>query len=124
MDSLGVVRCIREELTEAELVLHECLQIRKKTMPASWQRYNTESILGGCLVGEKKYAEAESVLRSAYEGLKASEKTLPASLRVRLKDSILRLIRLYEAWGKKDEVRKWSTRFDDFVFPERPFAPP
>ncbi len=45
--------------TEAEPLLRECLEIREKTMPNDWLRFHTEGLLGACLVGEKKYEEAE-----------------------------------------------------------------
>jgi hypothetical protein len=44
MDAVGVVRCFRRNFAEAEPVLRECLEIRTKTMPESWQRYHTESL--------------------------------------------------------------------------------
>jgi hypothetical protein len=43
----------------------------------SWLTFNTQSLLGGALLGQKKYAEAEPLLVKGYEGLKTREKTIP-----------------------------------------------
>jgi tetratricopeptide (TPR) repeat protein len=59
--------------TEAELQLRECLAIREKVQPDDWRTFNTRSHLGGALLGQKKYAEAEPLLRQGYEGMKARE---------------------------------------------------
>jgi eukaryotic-like serine/threonine-protein kinase len=124
MEALGVVRGHRNNYAGAEQVFRDCLAIRKKTMPESWQRYNTESQLGICLVGQKKYSEAEPVLLSAYEGMKAREKDLQPNFRDRLTDAAKRLKTLYEAWGKKEKRDEWLTRYGDLVFPDQPFATP
>ena len=80
--------------------------------------------LGQCLIALAKYADAEPLLISAYEGLKPRERGKPPRNQAELKVVIDQINRLYTAWGKKDEAQKWSTRFDDLVFPERTFASP
>jgi eukaryotic-like serine/threonine-protein kinase len=52
---------------DAEPLLHECLAIREKTMPDDWSTFNTMSMLGGALLGQKKYAAAEPLLLKGYE---------------------------------------------------------
>src|SRR5262249_2180678 len=48
--------------TEAETVLRDGLAIRENKEPDAWTTFNTLSILGGALLGQKKYAEAEPLL--------------------------------------------------------------
>jgi tRNA A-37 threonylcarbamoyl transferase component Bud32 len=55
---------------EAEPLLRECLVIREKTQPDEWTTFGTKSMLGGALLGQKKYAEAEPLLLAGYEGMK------------------------------------------------------
>ena len=110
MEALGVVTGFRKSFAEAESVFRECLEIRKKTMPDSWQRYNTESQLGACLLGQKKFKEAEPLLLAAYRGLKAREKTLPPIFRVRLSNAAERIVQLYDAWGNKDKADEWRKK--------------
>ena len=40
---------------EAEPFLRECLAIREKTQADDWKTFNTRSLLGGSLLGQKKY---------------------------------------------------------------------
>ena len=56
---------------DAETILRECLTIREKTEPDAWRTFNTQSLLGEAILGQKKYDEAESLLVKGYEGLKA-----------------------------------------------------
>ena len=64
-------------------------------------------MLGGTLLGQKKYADAEPLLLAGYEGMKQREKTIPPQGRFRIPEAIERLAQLYEATGKKDEAAKW-----------------
>jgi hypothetical protein len=64
-------------------------------------------LVGECLVGQQKYAEAEPLLIESYQGLKQREKTIPTGLRVNLTDALDRLVQLYAAWGKPEEAAKW-----------------
>jgi hypothetical protein len=64
-------------------------------------------MLGEALLGQKKYAEAEPLLLSGYDGLKQREKTIPPQAKVRLIEALQRLVKLYEAPDKPDEATKW-----------------
>jgi tetratricopeptide (TPR) repeat protein len=92
---------------EAEPLLRECLAIREKSEPDAWTTYNTQSMLGGALLGQKKHAEAEPLLLKGYEGMKAREKTIPPQGNTRLHDSLDRLIEFYTTTNKPDEAKKW-----------------
>ena len=65
------------------------------------------SILGEALLDQKKFAEAEPLLLSGYEGMKQREDTIPSQEKPRLTKALERLVKLYEAWGKKDKAMKW-----------------
>ena len=68
----------------------------------------TKSKLGGSLLGQNKYAEAEPLLLAGYEGLKQREETIPPIVRKpRLTEAIERLVRLYEATGNADKAGEW-----------------
>jgi non-specific serine/threonine protein kinase/serine/threonine-protein kinase len=95
---------------EVEPLLRECLAIRRKQMPDSWLTFNTQALLGGALLGQKKYAEAEPLLVKGYEGMKAREKTIPKTSggELRVPEALDRLIELYTAINKPDEAKKWQ----------------
>ena len=92
---------------EAEPVLRECLAIREKTQPDAWTTFNTHSQLGGALLGQKKYADAEPLLLKGYEGLKAREATLPEQGKIRTPEALDRLIESSIAVNKLDDVKRW-----------------
>ena len=46
------------------------------------------ALLGGSLLGQKKYADAEPLLREGYDGMKAREKTIPPQGKVRLTECL------------------------------------
>ncbi len=68
----------------AEPMLRECLQIREKTDPNGWARAEAEFLLGICLLGLKKNADAEPILQSGIEDLKLRKKTMPPEASARL----------------------------------------
>jgi eukaryotic-like serine/threonine-protein kinase len=94
--------------TDAEPLTREFLAIWEKTRPDAWSSFNARSLLGGALLGQKKYADAESLLLAGYEGMKQREKTIPAQGQVRLREALDRLIELSTSTNKPDEVKKWQ----------------
>jgi serine/threonine protein kinase len=97
----------QKKWADAESVLRECLAIRDKKEPKAWTTFNTRSMLGGSLLGQAKYAEAEPLLLVGYEGMKQREEKISHWSRCRLAEAAERLARLYEATGKKAEAAKW-----------------
>jgi tetratricopeptide (TPR) repeat protein len=95
-------------IAEAEPLLRECLAIHEKSQPDAWNTFNARSMLGGALLGQKKYAEAEPLLRRGYEGLKAREKAIPPPTAACIPEALDRLIELYTATNRPDEVKKWQ----------------
>ena len=106
--SLELLKC--EQFATAEDMLRECLTIREKTQPDDWTTFDTQSMLGGAILGQKKYADAEPLLLKGYEGMKAREKTIPQSGggELRIPEALDRLIELYTATKKPDEVKKYK----------------
>jgi serine/threonine protein kinase/DNA-binding SARP family transcriptional activator len=100
-----------KQYAAAEPILREWLALREKLpeqhQVARWQAASVKSLLGGALLGQKKYADAESLLRAGYDALKKDEQALPPRARDYLADSLQRLVELYEATGKKDEAARW-----------------
>jgi serine/threonine protein kinase/tetratricopeptide (TPR) repeat protein len=106
--------------TDAEVVLRECLAVREKWQPNAWNTFNTRSMLGGALLGQQKYAEAEPLLLAGYEGMKQREKTIPPQGAVRLPEAADRLVELYTALGKSEEVARWRAERAKYPPPTAP----
>ena len=101
-----------KEFTEAEPLLRDCLAIREKAQPDEWTTFNTKSMLGGALLCQDKYAEAEPLLLAGYEGMKQRETKIPSEGKIRLTEALERLTRLYEALEKKDKASKWRKELE------------
>jgi eukaryotic-like serine/threonine-protein kinase len=102
----------------AEPLLREALAIREKQEPDDWRTFNTRSMLGGALLGQKKYADAEPLLVKGYDGIKAREKTIPPQAASRIPEAIERLIEFYTATNKPDDVTKWKA--ERAKYPSKP----
>lgn len=112
--ALGLNLLQQKKWTDAGSALRECLTIREKKEPEAWTTFNTLSMLGGSLRGQKKYAEAEPLLVKGYEGMKARLEQKPVAdadrlaMQQRLIEALDRLIELYTATNKPDEVKKYQ----------------
>jgi serine/threonine protein kinase/tetratricopeptide (TPR) repeat protein/type II secretory pathway pseudopilin PulG len=104
---------------EAETVLRECLAIQEKTAPNVWSTFHTKSLLGASLLGQKRFAEAETLLLAGYTGMKRRENQITMKDKVCLTEGLARLVLLYDVWGKKGKADEWRTRMEA----ERPRSP-
>jgi serine/threonine protein kinase/tetratricopeptide (TPR) repeat protein len=93
---------------DAEQILRDCLAIRAKAQPDHWTTFNTQSLLGAALLGQQKYAAAEPLLLAGYKGMKEREKTIPPVAQASLPEAADRLVALYTAKDKPDEMKKWQ----------------
>jgi hypothetical protein len=116
---LGFNLLQQQRWAEAEATLRQCLAIRQKLEPDTWTTYNAQSMLGGSLFGQKKYAEAEPLLLKGYQGLKPKATEIPPPIRTRLPDAAERLVRLYEVWGKPTEAARWKKELESLRTPPK-----
>jgi hypothetical protein len=72
-------------------------------------------MLGGALLGQKRYPEAEPLLREGYQGLKDRADQIPPEARKRILEAVDRLVELYTALGKPEDVKKWQTERETWV---------
>jgi serine/threonine protein kinase len=99
---------------DAESLARESLTIFEKERPDEWMMFNARGLLGGSLLGQKKYAEAEPLLLSGYEGLKQREDKIPAGYKWQLKTALQSLVRLYEATGPAEKAAEWNRKLAEF----------
>lgn len=102
------------KFAEAEPFARESLGLREKKTPNDWCLFISRSVLGACLLGQEKYAEAEPWLISGYEGLKQREATMPAYGKPYLKEALQRLVALYIATDRPDSAAKWKQKLTAF----------
>jgi tetratricopeptide (TPR) repeat protein len=100
---------------DAEPILRECLALREKIQPEVWTTFNAKSMLGGALFGQKKYADAEPLLRAGYEGMKQRAPMIPPQGKQRLPEACRRLVELYEATENKEEAARWRQELEELL---------
>jgi serine/threonine protein kinase len=84
-----------------------------KEQPDGWMTFLVKSLLGYSLLGQKKYAQAEPLLLEGYEGLRQRRARMPEPVRAAVvAEALERLVRLYDAWGKKDQASQWRKKLE------------
>jgi serine/threonine protein kinase/tetratricopeptide (TPR) repeat protein len=104
---IGGAMLEQKQWADGEPLLRECLTIRQRTQPDLWTTFNAMSFLGRSLLGQKKYADAESLLVGGYEGMKRRETSIPPAGSARIPKALDCLIELYEATNKPVEAKRW-----------------
>jgi hypothetical protein len=108
----GLGRCLLQvsKPAEAEPLLREALTIRQKKQPDAWTTFHTQSLLGGSLLAQKKYADAEPLLLAGYEGMDKRQAKIYFPDKPLLAEALERVIQLYDATGKEDQAEQWRQK--------------
>ena len=109
--NLAAVLVRQDKLEEAEPMIRECLAIRHKKLPNDWRTFDALSLMGSALSRQVKYAEAEPLLLSGYDGMKQRESTIPAPTKV-LSRAVNRLVQHYESSGRSADAAVWKERLE------------
>jgi WD40 repeat protein/serine/threonine protein kinase/tetratricopeptide (TPR) repeat protein len=100
----------RQHFLAAEKYLRECITRFEKQQPDVWLLFDAKSLLGGALLGQKKFAEAEPLLVAGYEGMHQRESTIPAKDKSRLTEAVQRLVQYYEATDQLEKANDWRKK--------------
>jgi tetratricopeptide (TPR) repeat protein len=118
MTLLGWTRIHQQKYIEVEVDLREVLRSLEQTQPNEWERYNCQSILGASLAGQKRFAEAEPILLSAYDGMMSRQSTVARAYPIRPKlqeEGGTRIVQLYQDWGRPEKAAEWREKLRDAV---------
>jgi tetratricopeptide (TPR) repeat protein len=100
-----------DRYVDAEPLRREALADYKTTSPDTWNRYRGEELLGANLAHQRKYAEAEAMLLSAYEGLLQRQADIPEPVRRSTLDETGKWIgQLYQDWGQPEKAASWALK--------------
>ena len=89
---------------EAERVLREAVKLREENLPGKhFMTALSKGGLGEVLTKQKRFTEAEALLLESYEALKKSQ----APNSPRIKTALLRLVTLYENWGRPEPANEY-----------------
>jgi hypothetical protein len=112
LNLLGECQVLQNKYAEAEKPLRESLSIYQKRQPQAVLRYDTESLLGAALAGQKKYAEAEPLLVNSAKVLAANAAKLSPPDRQLMLAAVQRVIDLYDAWERPEDAARWRKELD------------
>ena len=73
--------------------------------------------------GPEEIRQRRAPAISGYEGLKTREARIPAVDKDQLGEAGMRLLQLYETWGKPEKVTQWRVKLGLADLPDDPFAP-
>lgn len=73
-----------------------------------WRHFATHHVLGHALIVQRKFEDAESVLKTGIEGLERLAASIPSNQRRDYRMTVVRLVELYNNWGKSDEAQHWT----------------
>jgi hypothetical protein len=122
--SSGICLLKAGKYAEAGVPLREALTIQEKRFPDDWRRFHTMSLLGGSAFGQQQYAAAEPLLLQGFEGMQQRAAKIPRQSRVRLAESLERLVHLYEATGQKDKAGHWRKKLEETKAAAQPRSQP
>jgi serine/threonine protein kinase/tetratricopeptide (TPR) repeat protein len=112
LEFLSVNLLLQHRYSEAEQVARETIALYEK-LPGDLVDFSlpyVKSVLGGALLGQKKYVEAEPLLLQGYEGLKRTGGGQAAGWQFRLPEAGERVVRFYEETNQPEKAREWRER--------------
>ena len=101
------------KFVESERLAREAVEFDRSKRPDDWQRFRAESLLGGSLAGEKKYAEGETLLLAGYQGMAAQKGRIAVPDRYHLERAREWIVQLYLDWGKPEKAAEWRKASTD-----------
>jgi eukaryotic-like serine/threonine-protein kinase len=115
----GLTRTLRIQgrYDEAEGPAREALALRERpgADTKGWLTQSSRSSVGAILTKLGKFAEAEALLLSAYDGLIEIDREFPTRTSDYFRGTYVALVDLYQQWGRAEERGKWYTRALAFI---------
>ena len=103
------------QYTEAESLLRQALAAQRELQPSRpWLAADTQSRLGGVLLAQRRFSEAEPLLVQGFEGFigdppNFDERNTMMALR---RGALDRIVRLYEETNRPDRAAVWREKRD------------
>jgi len=94
----------------AEPLVREALSNWEKMNPDGWKRYYSQVLMGASLAGQERYAEAEPLLVSGYQGMILREAAIPPESRRVVAQAGERIVQLYQSWGNPEKAAEWGAK--------------
>ena len=109
--NLGWTQLMQGRLADAEKTLREAMDGLMRVAPDAWERANAAGMLGATLARQKRYAEAESLLISGYEGMATGKAVNPnAASRMSREQVGEALLQVYRDSGNTARRAEWESK--------------
>ena len=102
-----------QRFADAGPLARECSETCEKTLPGDWRESHARSLLGGSLMGQNKFSEAEPLLVAGYQGLKKLEATITPDDKPCLEEALKRLVNFYDATDQPERAAEWKKRLEE-----------
>jgi tetratricopeptide (TPR) repeat protein len=110
MASLSMLQLKQSKFSEAESLSRETLAILEQTFPDDWTRFQTQTVLGAAISGQKRYSEAEPLLLKGYAGMIERKATIPAGNQADVTKAVEWIVQLYNDSGRPDKAAEWQAK--------------
>lgn len=109
--NLGWTQLMQGRLADAERTLREAVDGMTRAAPNAWERANAVGMLGATLAKQKRYADAEPLLISGYEGMATGKAVNPnAASRMSREQVGEALLQLYRDTGNTARSAEWDRK--------------
>jgi serine/threonine protein kinase len=109
LSSLATTLRRQQRFAEAEPLYRECLASRETNCPKAWYTHYTRAMLGATLVGKRRFDDAEPLLMSGYEGMRARESSIRERNKV-LAETLQNIVQLFEATSRPELADEWRAK--------------
>jgi Tfp pilus assembly protein PilF len=113
LNLLGECQVMQKHHDAAEKTLRESLAIYEKKQPTAVMRYDTQSLLGAALAGQKKFTEAEPLLVGSAKVLLANHGKLSHGNQLLARAAGQRVVDLYHTWDRPEDAAAWRKKLDE-----------
>jgi len=105
LNNLGANLMRAGRAVDGEKAFREALDIHRRSLsPGHFQIATTENLLGGALVAQRRFSEAEPLLTGSYARIRAHF----GPEHPRTQAARKRVVQLYEAWGKPGKAAAYQ----------------
>jgi tetratricopeptide (TPR) repeat protein len=119
---IGWTRLQQGRYDDAERSFRDAAGILTRGASDSWERHNTDAMLGASLAGQKRFADAEPLLLSGYEGMATRKPTVNPNMASRFTRATAgdAILQLYADWGKPEQRAAWAATIAANAGPPKP----
>jgi serine/threonine protein kinase/tetratricopeptide (TPR) repeat protein len=105
---LGLTQIDQRKFRDAERSLRTLLRLQEGAGVADWVHGAAQSLLGQSLAGQGQYGDAEARLLAGHRALLDQRGRMAAGDEKWLETARAALERLYLAWGRPEDARRWA----------------